>query len=66
VLGTWKVVSDRLEMSRRPKSSAELIVLLKSRHAQILEERSDKGPGKFKTEPDRADGTLFVAPVART
>jgi len=62
VLGTWKVVSDQREMSRCPKSAAELSVLLKSRHAQILEGRPDKSPGKFKTEPNRAGATLFVAP----
>jgi Fic family protein len=37
-------------------------LLLKSRHAQILEGRPDKAPGKFKTEPNRAGATLFVAP----
>jgi hypothetical protein len=62
VLGTWKVVSDQREMSRCPKSAAELILLLKGRHSQILEGRPDKGPGKFKIEPNRAGGTLFVAP----
>jgi hypothetical protein len=62
VLGTWKVVSDQGEMSRCPKSAAELILLLKGRHSQILEGRPDKGPGKFKIEPNRAGGTLFVAP----
>ena len=62
VLGTWKIVSDQREMSRCPKSSQELIVLLKSRHAQIMEGRPDKGPGKFKTDPNRAGGTLFVGP----
>ena len=62
VLGTWKIVSDQREMSRCPKNSQELMVLLKSRHAQIMEGRSDKGPGKFKTDPNRAGGTLFVGP----
>ena len=62
VLGTWKIVSDQREMSRCPKNSRELMVLLKSRHAQIMEGRSDKGPGKFKTDPNRAGGTLFVGP----
>jgi hypothetical protein len=52
VLGTWKVVSD----------AQELTTLLKSRHAQILEGRPDKGPGLFKADPNRAGATLFVAP----
>ena len=62
VLGTWKIVSDQREMSRCPRNSGELMTLLKDRHAQIMEGRPDKGPGKFKTDPNRAGGTLFVAP----
>src|SRR5215467_6297167 len=41
VLGTWKVVSDEREMSRLPRSLEELTVLLKSRHATIMEGRPD-------------------------
>ncbi len=62
VLGTWRVVSDQAEMSRLPRDFAELTALLKSRHAQILEGRPDKGPGRFKTELNRAGSTIFVAP----
>jgi hypothetical protein len=62
VLGTWGVVSDDREMSRLPRSLDELTTLLKSRHAAIMEGRPDKGPGQFKTDPNRAGSTLFVAP----
>ena len=62
VLGTWKVVSDEREMSRLPRNAGELATLLKSRHAQIMEGRPDKGPGRFKADPNRAGSTLFVAP----
>ena len=62
VLGTWRVVSDQNEMSRLPGSSTELIALLKSRHARIMEGRPDKGPGRFKSEPNRAGSTTFVTP----
>ncbi len=62
VLGTWKVVSDPLEMSRIPRSVEELTALLKSRHAWILEGRPDKSPGHFKTEANRAGSTVFVTP----
>jgi hypothetical protein len=62
VLGTWKVVSDQREMSRCPKDTGDFMDSLKSRHAQIMEGRPDKGPGKFKADPNRAGGTLFVAP----
>jgi len=62
VLGTWRVVSDSREMSRLPRSFDELAILLKSRHTAIMEGRPDKGPGRFKTDPNRAGSTLFVAP----
>jgi hypothetical protein len=62
VLGTWRVVSDQNEMSRLPGNSTELIALLKSRHARIMEGRPDKGPGRFKAEPNRAGSTTFVTP----
>jgi hypothetical protein len=62
VLGTWKVVSDKHEMSCLPRNFDELVALLKSRHARIMEGRPDKGPGRFKADPNRAGSTLFVAP----
>ncbi len=62
VLGTWKVVADESEMSRLPRSFDELATLLKGRHARIMEGRPDKGPGRFKADPNRAGSTLFVAP----
>jgi hypothetical protein len=62
VIGTWKTVSDTAEMSRVPSTFAELLGLLKNRHAQIMEGRQDKGPGTFKSDPNRAGATLFVAP----
>jgi hypothetical protein len=62
VLGTWGVVSDQNEMSRLPGNSTELIALLKSRHARVMEARPGKAPGRFKAEPNRAGSTTFVAP----
>lgn len=62
VLGTWRLVSDQNEMSRLPGNPTELIALLKSRHARIMEGRPDKGPGRFKAEPNRAGSTAFVTP----
>jgi len=62
VLGTWRMVSDHNEMSRLPGNSTELIALLKGRHARIMEGRPDKGPGRFKAEPNRAGSTTFVTP----
>ena len=62
VLGTWRVVSDVAEMSRLPTDFEELKTLLKNRHARIMEGRPDKGPGRFKADPNRAGSTMFVAP----
>jgi hypothetical protein len=62
VLGTWRVVSDQNEMARLPGDFTELIAILKSRHARIMEGRPDKGPGRFKADPNRAGSTTFVAP----
>jgi hypothetical protein len=62
VLGTWNVVSDEHEMSHLPRNFDELATLLKSRHMRIMEGRPDKGPGRFKADPNRAGSTLFVAP----
>jgi Fic family protein len=49
-------------MSRLPRNAGEMAMLLKSRHAQIMEGRPDKGPGRFKADPNRAGSTVFVAP----
>lgn len=49
-------------MSRLPRSFDQLVTLLQGRHAQIMEGRPDKGPGRFKTDANRAGSTLFVAP----
>ena len=49
-------------MSRLPKSVEDLTSFLKSRHARIMDGRPDKGPGRFKADPNRAGSTLFVAP----
>lgn len=62
VLGTWKVVSNEREMSRIPRSLEELKDLLIGRHAQVMEGRPDKSPGRFKADPNRAGSTFFVSP----
>jgi fido (protein-threonine AMPylation protein) len=66
------LIADRTALENRPapdgsvflipRSLDELAALLKSRHAAIMEGRPDKGPGQFKTDPNRAGSTPFVAP----
>ncbi|WP_454832446.1 Fic family protein [Pseudoxanthomonas wuyuanensis] len=62
VLGTWRLVSDPVEMARTPASADELLDLLRRRHATLMAARLDKGPGAFKHESNRAGQTVFVDP----
>jgi hypothetical protein len=62
VLGTYRIVSDRAEMMRTPKTFEELLSQLRARHASIMEGRPDKSPGKFKSTQNRTGSTTFVAP----
>ena len=62
VLGTWRIVSDDRQMRRTPVDAASLEILLKTRHATIMESRPDRRPGAFKQAQNRAGSTLFVAP----
>ncbi|MBS0186177.1 MAG: Fic family protein [Proteobacteria bacterium] len=62
ILGTFKIVSNTFEMSRVPHNFEELLLLLKTRHASIMEGRPDKHPGEFKKESNRAGSTTFVPP----
>lgn len=62
VLGTWRIVSDKTEISKTPKTAAELVQHLRMRHAIIMSARPDKRPGEFKIEGNRAGSTVFVAP----
>ncbi len=62
ILGTWRIVSDPTDMGHAPASFAEFLVLLRRRHGMIMEGRPEKGPGCFKSVPNRAGQTVFVAP----
>jgi hypothetical protein len=63
IMGTYRLVADRGEMSRLPADANELIALLKSRHRILLEGRPDKRPGTFKSEANRVGNVQFVAPT---
>ena len=62
VAGTWRVVSDPVEMSRTPVDPGALVNILKHRHAILMAARPEKHPGAFKVEVNRAGDTVFVAP----
>ncbi|MGH2837409.1 MAG: Fic family protein [Thermoleophilaceae bacterium] len=62
ILGTYRLVSADEERSRTPTSADELIDIIKSQHAVLMEARPDMRPGEFKEKPNRAGSTLFVLP----
>jgi Fic family protein len=62
ILGTFRIISDYVEMAKLPKSSKELKQLIKSRHAVLMELRPDKHPGVFKTKNNQAGSSIFVTP----
>ncbi|MEZ4848656.1 MAG: Fic family protein [Bacteroidia bacterium] len=59
-MGTYKLVSNKKEMSITPKSTDELISILQYRHKILLSAREDKAPGKFKNKNNFAGETSFV------
>jgi hypothetical protein len=63
VIGTYRLVSDPVEMTRVPTDANTLVSLLKSRHRVLLEGRPDKQPGVFKQEANRVGNVEFVAPA---
>jgi fido (protein-threonine AMPylation protein) len=63
IMGTYRLVSDRVEMARIPADANEFVSLLKSRHRVLLEGRPDKQPGVFKEEANRVGNVQFVAPA---
>ena len=62
VLGTYQVLGSAADMSRIPGSFDEFLRLLQERHRKILAARPETDPGVFKSRPNRAGATLFVAP----
>ncbi|MGH3732951.1 MAG: Fic family protein [Acidimicrobiales bacterium] len=62
IIGTYKIVSDSVEMSRVATSPDEFMDLLRSRHAEIMASRPEKLPGQFKTSKNQAGNTIFVHP----
>lgn len=62
VLGTYDVVADAQLRARTPTDADALEALLKTLHRRILTARPEASPGEYKTMPNRAGATLFVAP----
>jgi hypothetical protein len=66
VLGTYRIVSDPVEMARVVHGFDEYLGLLRRRHSVVLEGRPDRRPGQFKEQSNEAGGLLFVAPTLVT
>lgn len=66
ILGTYRLLSDLREMSHSAAKDVDdleaFLVLLQRRHHTMLADRPEVAPGEFKTKPNRAGDTLFVAP----
>ncbi len=62
VLGTWKVVSDDVEMSRRPAAAQGFVELLRERHRSLLSSRRETRPGLLKVNRNQVGGKAFVSP----
>lgn len=66
VLGTYRLLSDREEMTHSVTRDADdlesFVGLIQRRHQTMLADRPEAAPGEFKTEPNRAGRTVFVAP----
>jgi hypothetical protein len=60
ILGTYKLVSNREEMSITPESPDKLLEILLYRHQVLLSARISKKPGQFKDKNNRAGETFFV------
>lgn len=60
VLGTYKLVSNREEMTLTPDTAEELLDMLLYRHQILLGARKSKNPGQFKDRNNRAGETHFV------
>jgi hypothetical protein len=60
ILGTYRIVSSKREMSVCPATADELLDLMRARHAVLLQSRTSKKPGEFKDKNNRAGNTEFV------
>ena len=60
ILGTYRIVSDKKEMSICPSNANEFLDLMRRRHAILLQSRISKKPGEFKDKNNRAGNTEFV------
>lgn len=60
ILGTYKLVSNQMEMATTPSNPEDFLDILQYRHRILLEARTSISPGQFKDKNNRAGETHFV------
>lgn len=60
VLGTYKIVSNKNEMSIQLKDADHFVEVIQYRHSILLSARESKNPGQFKHKNNFAGSTAFV------
>lgn len=62
IMGTFRVVAGLGQRQSGPETFDEFVGVIKARHHDIMEARTDKTPGLFKEEGNRSGQTVFVEP----
>lgn len=60
ILGTYQIVSNKMEMEMTPSTPEEFLKIIAFRHSILLSARVDKNPGLFKDKNNFAGSTAFV------
>ncbi len=60
VIGTYKLVSNKTELSITPTSPEQMLEILLYRHKVLLNARTSMKPGQFKDKNNKAGETYFV------
>jgi hypothetical protein len=63
ILGTYQAILKSKTEPRIPQSFEAFAMLVQEWNRQVIESRSVKNPGEFKTEGNRAGNAVFVAPA---
>lgn len=62
VIGTFNAIVDSITRPALPADFSAFTLQLQNWNRQVIFSRAAKSPGQWKVEPNRAGGTVFVAP----
>lgn len=62
ILSTFHLATDGHNRRETPRDAADFLRLLEVRHARLMHDRLDVGPGRFKETANRVGTREFVAP----